>query len=108
MDIYASYPSRLSVVCSELLPRIQNQSYAVDTYFLQSAIDRIFNDPQIDLLSVLSQSGIIDSGNEYDQVIELIGTNSVIFKARFLSSPPLVSVSKIRLLTAMLILNQNL
>ncbi|KAL3998913.1 Mitochondrial-associated sphingomyelin phosphodiesterase family protein [Acanthocheilonema viteae] len=80
MDMYGSYPSRLSIVCSELLPRIQNQSYVVDTYFLQSAIDRIFNDPQIDLLSVLLQPGINDSVNEYDQLVELIGINSVIFK----------------------------
>uniref|UniRef100_A0A0R3RXC8 Rab-GAP TBC domain-containing protein n=1 Tax=Elaeophora elaphi TaxID=1147741 RepID=A0A0R3RXC8_9BILA len=80
MDIYGNYPSRLSIACSELLPRIQNQSYAVDSYFLQSAIDRIFNDSQIDLLSVLPQSGICDSVNEYDQVIELIGINSVLFK----------------------------
>ncbi|MCP9263463.1 hypothetical protein DINM_006747 [Dirofilaria immitis] len=89
MDIYESYPSRLSIACSELLPRIQNQIYTVDTYFLQLAINRIFNDPQIDLLSVLPQSGISDSGNEYDRVIELVGTNSVLFKARFLpcSSP---------------------
>ncbi|VDO29740.1 unnamed protein product [Onchocerca flexuosa] len=80
MDIYDNYPSRLSIAYNELLPRIQSQIYALDTYFLQSAIDRIFNDPQIDLLSVLSQPGINDSGNEYDQVVELVGTNSIIFK----------------------------
>ncbi|VDN92559.1 unnamed protein product [Brugia pahangi] len=80
MDIYGSYPSRLSIACSELLPRIQNQSYTLDVYFLQSVVDRIFNDSQIDLLSVLSQSGMNDAGNEYDQVIELIGINSVVFK----------------------------
>lgn len=85
MDTYGNYPSRLSIICNELLPRIQNQSYALDTYFLQSVIDRIFNDSQIDLLSVL-QTGINDSVNEYDHIIELIGPNSVIFKVRFLSS----------------------
>ncbi|KAM3715817.1 Partner of xrn-2 protein [Dirofilaria immitis] len=50
------------------------------------AINRIFNDPQIDLLSVLPQSGISDSGNEYDRVIELVGTNSVLFKLLLESS----------------------
>uniref|UniRef100_A0A915Q222 XRN2-binding (XTBD) domain-containing protein n=1 Tax=Setaria digitata TaxID=48799 RepID=A0A915Q222_9BILA len=77
MDIYDSYLSHLSVACNELLSRIQNQSYALDTYFLQSAIDHIFNDSQIDLLSVLPQSGINDSEDEYSQVVELIGTNSI-------------------------------
>ncbi|EFO21419.2 hypothetical protein LOAG_07065 [Loa loa] len=86
MDIYDNYPSHLSIACSELLPRIQNQSFAVDTYFLQSVIDRIFNDPQIDLLFVLSQAGINDSGNEFNQVVELIGVNSVIFKLLLESS----------------------
>lgn len=83
MDIHSSYPSRLSIACNELLPRIQNRSCVVDTHFLQSSIDRIFNDSQIDLLSVLLQTGISDSVNEYEQVIELIGPNSVIFKANF-------------------------
>lgn len=79
MDLYENYPSHLSIVCNELLPRIQVQSYTVDTYFLQSVVDRIFNNSQIDLLSIFSQTG-----NEYEQIIELIGVNSRIFKVSFL------------------------
>ncbi|VDN01503.1 unnamed protein product [Thelazia callipaeda] len=80
MDVCANFASHLSSTCDELRSRIQNKSYTMDTYFLQTAIDCIFNDMRIDLLSVLPQSGIVDSGEEYNRVIELVDTNSVVFK----------------------------
>lgn len=83
MDAYNGYLLRLSAACNELLPRVQNQGYTVDAYFLESVVDRIFNDPQIDLLSVLPPL-VSDFGEEYDQVIELLGTQSVVFKVFFI------------------------
>ncbi|VDN27774.1 unnamed protein product [Gongylonema pulchrum] len=67
MDVYDYYTSRLSIACNEILSRIRDHSYGLDAYFLESVIDRIFNDPQIDLLSVLPRP-VSDVGVEYDQL----------------------------------------
>ncbi|VDN43138.1 unnamed protein product [Gongylonema pulchrum] len=85
MDVYDYYTSRLSIACNEILSRIRDHSYGLDAYFLESVIDRIFNDPQIDLLSVLPRP-VSDVGVEYDQVVEVVGTKSVAFKVPLQSS----------------------
>lgn len=81
MDEYESFPSRLASRCNELRPHIQNQSLRSDVYRIRSIIDGIFKDPAVDLLSVLPSSSYED---EYDQVVELFGTKSVIWKVYFL------------------------
>ncbi|MFH4975849.1 hypothetical protein AB6A40_002558 [Gnathostoma spinigerum] len=69
--------SPLSVACTDLIRRSQSQNYTTDVYFVEAVIDRLLKDPSIDLLSVFPDANRV----EYNQVIELIGTKSHIFKA---------------------------
>ncbi|VDK44932.1 unnamed protein product [Anisakis simplex] len=82
MDFYGSSPSALSLTCNELRDKIVNGAWPGDSIdFALIIVERLFNNPQIDLLSVLPSSSYDLSGIEYDQIIDLIGTSSSAFKA---------------------------
>uniref|UniRef100_A0A9J2PB97 Sphingomyelin phosphodiesterase 4 n=1 Tax=Ascaris lumbricoides TaxID=6252 RepID=A0A9J2PB97_ASCLU len=81
MDFYGSPSSSLNVTCNELHELIANESYSdsgLDGALL--IVDRLFNDPNIDLLSVFRTSSLDANESDFEQTVRLIGTTSPAFK----------------------------
>lgn len=80
MDFNGSM-TRLSMVCGELLARMNSQVCIIDAFFVSTVVEQLFCDPQIDLLAVFPTSST--EYDEYNQVLGLVGVKSSVFKVSF-------------------------